>query len=70
METPSSQVEVAPSMEANDASTQEQVQDPPHVDQEAMQEPSTPIVNSSQGQDHDQPSPSIIEDVHQDDQGH
>ena len=51
VETPSSQVEVAPSMEANDAPTQEQVQDPPQVDQEAIQAPSSPIVNTSQGQD-------------------
>ena len=34
-----------------------------------MQEPSTPIIDAIQGQDQDQPSPSIVEDVHQDDQG-
>ena len=69
MEASSSQVETAPIMEANDAPPQEQVQDPPHVDQVAMQEPSSPFVDASQGQDQDQPSPSFVEDVHNDDQG-
>ena len=69
VEASSSQVETAPIMEANDAPPQEQVQDPPHVDQVAMQEPSSPIVDASQGHDQDQPSPSIVEDVLQDDQG-
>ena len=69
VEITSSQVEPAPSMEANEAPIQEQVQDPPQVDQVAMQEPSSPIVDASQGQDQDQPSPSIVEDVHNDDQG-
>ena len=69
VEASSSQVETAPIMEANDAPPQEHVQDPPHVDQVAMQEPSSPIVDASQGHDQDQPSPSIVEDVLQDDQG-
>ena len=51
VEASSSQVETAPIMEANDAPPQEQVQDPPHVDQVAMQEPSSPIVDASQGHD-------------------
>jgi hypothetical protein len=55
VEIPSSQVEPAPTMEAHDAPIQEQVQDPPQVDQVAMQEPSTHIVEASQGQDQDQP---------------
>ena len=34
-----------------------------------MQESSSPIVDASQGHDQDQPSPSFVEDVLQDDQG-
>ena len=45
----SSQVEPSPTLEANDAPTQAQVQDPPHVDQVARKEPSSPFVDASHG---------------------
>ena len=70
----STQVEPSSSQEnqangANVAPNQEQVQDPTSIDQVAMQEPSSPIINGSQDQDQDQSSSSHVEASTNDDQG-
>ena len=51
---------------ANDAPTQEQAQDPPIVDQVALQEPSSSSRDASQDQGQDQPSIPQVEDSHVD----
>ena len=73
---PATQVEPSSSQDnqakkANDAPTQEQAQDPPIVDQVALQEPSSPIVVASQDQDQDQDQSSSSHDeaIPNDDQG-